>query len=129
MQTFYQLEERAKKYPELTRGVLVKTSSHRYEELTWEQLPKKVQRDLDWSGSEEESFLKYQNRYYALSEFQKSSFIPGWEGIYHDSFFSGVCVAYDHETDLWKVGTFFDCTMDPLNPKKGVRVKTLTIST
>ena len=73
--------------------------------LGWEDLSDKERAEFDWLETEEEQcsadFFRYKGRTYCLDEFvtPNSPHFLDWDGVAHDSFFSGVLVQCIHGLD------------------------------
>jgi hypothetical protein len=65
---------------------------------------------LDWkkirAGDDSASFFRYKDNLYDLGEFERTD-IPGWYGIQHDTYFSGIVVRYCNEFEQVVVGRYF----------------------
>jgi hypothetical protein len=98
----------------------ITTNHHkRFALRAWEMTPRQsaqVTREHgDWANMEEEEFLFYRGYPYALSMFMKLGYpgpmdshnnFPGWHGIHHESFFSGLVVRYHENEDAWTIGAY-----------------------
>lgn len=74
--------------------------------LSWWDLSDKEKAEFDWLETEEEQcsadFFRYKGQVYCLDEFShitSSHDLSGWDGIYNNSFFSGVLIKYIHGLD------------------------------
>lgn len=76
------------------------------------ELPKKCRKEFNWMTDEEydtSNFVKYRNRIYSLDEFMlppKDLKEIGWDGIYSDSYFSGVLIKVSSDGEQYKVGSY-----------------------
>jgi hypothetical protein len=65
---------------------------------------------LDWkkirAGDDSASFFRYKGNLYDLGEFERAD-IEGWDGIQHDTYFSGIIVRYCNEFEQVVVGRYF----------------------
>lgn len=87
------------------------TNNHKRPILSGWEIPESILEDDFSYCSEDSLFFKYRDQYYALDEFMRTD-IDGWDGIFCDSFFSGILIRiyrdeYGYEDpDFIVVGTF-----------------------
>jgi hypothetical protein len=84
-------------------------SNHKYEAITWVELPKKFQNYFDYLDEDQKyhnRFVKYKKQYYDISDMMRSN-IKGWDSYQSDSFFSGVLIKYNYSDDTYTIATYF----------------------
>lgn len=91
---FIPTEDVSQKYLLSTQGIGITTSSHSYQPISWDELTKKEKKELNYPGSEEDSFYRYRGLIYPLGDFIHWG-QHGYDGIHNDSAFSGVAVKVD----------------------------------
>lgn len=85
-------------------------TDHKWKQLKYgHEVPKKVLEDFDWLDDAEimDGFFKYRDRWYHISDFQRTSGdlkLLGWDGIHQDSFFSGVVIKLSDDSEEYQVG-------------------------
>jgi hypothetical protein len=91
-------------------SITVRTNHHNRPLLYDNEVPEKVfETDLDWiENREDETYLHYRGRYYALSEFlqvdKNHPLYPlGYHGYHGDSYFSGVAIKLDDTGESYQV--------------------------
>ena len=64
------------------------------EMIPFQCLPKKVQEQVveNYENAPEFEWVKYKGWWYCLEDFMIADSVKGWDGIAHDSYFSGVLV-------------------------------------
>lgn len=80
--------------------------------LDWDQLTPREQREFDYLTDEDRfdrDFVRYRGVAYDLGEFETpGDSLKPWDGVKHDSFFSGVVVRWDGEDrDRVVMGTIY----------------------
>lgn len=60
---------------------------------------------LDLEDIETHSFLRYKNNTYALADFLTAEHVDDWDGIFTDTFFSGVVIKLSDDGEQYQVGT------------------------
>jgi len=72
------------------------------------ELTPKEKEDYDWIEPEEidgSSFLRYKNNIYSLAEFLTAYHVEDWDGIFTDTFFSGVVIKLSEDGEQYQIGT------------------------
>jgi hypothetical protein len=79
---------------------------------------------LDWDklerGEDSASFVRYKRWVYHLGDIMLSP-IPGWDGIAHDSFFSGVLFRYVDNGERIVCATYYDGVPDGVHDCNCIR--------
>ena len=86
------------------------TTNHVWREFKCRhEVPKKIlDTQFDWTKEDEDvdGFFHYKGTWYHLSLFMRHA-PEGWDGIHHDSFFSGVLIKLSADGERFKVATYF----------------------
>lgn len=78
-------------------GLEIITNNAPRDLIYWHDLTDAERREMDWTGPENgDSFFRYRGALYALGEFTAppGDSFPGWNGIHHETYFSGVLVRW-----------------------------------
>lgn len=83
------------------------TTDHKWRPFLYRnQIPIKVL--VEWFDHLEpddmDGYFRYRRRWYHISDFMNSK-IEGWDGIHHDSFYSGVVIKISKDGEEYQVGT------------------------
>ena len=89
----------------------IKTNHNWRPVLLGYELSEKERSEFDWIDPDEidgYSFVKYKGYVYSLDQFMRvDHYIPGnWDGIRHDSFFSGVLIKLSECGEAYQIATY-----------------------
>tara|TARA_B100000900_G_scaffold57642_1_gene43205 strand:+ start:570 stop:866 length:297 start_codon:yes stop_codon:yes gene_type:complete len=83
---------------------VITTNYHIREFIFRDEIPSNIQADeFDWCDSIG-GYFKFKGYYYHVSQFMRTD-LPEWDGIYNDSFFSGVLIRLE-EDGHYRVATY-----------------------
>lgn len=87
------------------------TTDHKWKDFVYGyELPEKIKKDFDYLDPEDleyNRFMKYKGSYYDLHEFIRVENMENWNGVYNDSYFSGVLVELSGDLDQYRIGSYY----------------------
>jgi hypothetical protein len=84
----------------------ITTNNHYRNILNACDLTPKELKGFDYLGEGEGSFIRYKGRVWELGEFTRTD-LEGWNGINHDTYFSGVLIKLSKDSEAVKIGYFY----------------------